>query len=28
MRDGAFLDETRLTGGSTGQLGALVGLED
>jgi ABC-type lipoprotein export system ATPase subunit len=28
MRDGAFVDETRLTGGSTGQLGALVGLED
>jgi ABC-type lipoprotein export system ATPase subunit len=28
MRDGAFVDETRLTGGSTGRLGALVGLED
>ena len=28
MRDGAFVDETRLTGGGTGQLGALVGLED
>ena len=28
MRDGAFADETRLTGGTTGQLGALVGLED
>jgi ABC-type lipoprotein export system ATPase subunit len=28
MRDGAFLDETRLTGGTTGRLGALVGLED
>jgi ABC-type lipoprotein export system ATPase subunit len=28
MRDGAFVDETRLTGGATGQLGALVGLED
>ena len=28
MRDGAFVDETRLTGGTTGQLGALVGLED
>ena len=28
MRDGAFLDETRLTGGTSGQLGALVGLED
>ena len=28
MRDGAFVDETRLTGGTTGTLGALVGLED
>ena len=28
MRDGAFVDETRLTGGTTWQLGALVGLED
>jgi putative ABC transport system ATP-binding protein len=28
MRDGAFVDETRLTGGTTGQLGGLVGLED
>jgi putative ABC transport system ATP-binding protein len=28
MRDGAFVDETRLTAGTTGQLGALVGLED
>jgi ABC-type lipoprotein export system ATPase subunit len=28
MRDGAFVDETRLTGGSTGRLGALAGLED
>jgi len=28
MRDGAFIDETRLTGGTTGQLGTLVGLED
>jgi putative ABC transport system ATP-binding protein len=28
MRDGAFVDETRLSGGATGQLGALVGLED
>jgi putative ABC transport system ATP-binding protein len=28
MRDGAFVDETWLTGGTTGQLGALVGLED
>jgi ABC-type lipoprotein export system ATPase subunit len=30
MRDGAFVDETRLTGGSTGRtggLGALVGLD-
>jgi putative ABC transport system ATP-binding protein len=27
MRDGAFVDETRLTGGTTGELGALVGLE-
>jgi ABC-type lipoprotein export system ATPase subunit len=27
MRDGAFVDETRLTGGTTGKLGALVGLE-
>jgi ABC-type lipoprotein export system ATPase subunit len=27
MRDGAFVDETRLTGGTTGHLGALVGLE-
>jgi putative ABC transport system ATP-binding protein len=27
MRDGTFVDETRLTGGTTGQLGALVGLE-
>ncbi|HEY8113400.1 MAG TPA: ABC transporter ATP-binding protein [Actinomycetes bacterium] len=27
MRDGAFVDETRLTGGTRGQLGALVGLE-
>jgi putative ABC transport system ATP-binding protein len=26
MRDGAFVDETRLTGGTTGQLGALAGL--
>jgi len=26
MRDGAFIDETRLTGG-TRQLGALAGLE-
>ncbi|GAA5011558.1 ABC transporter ATP-binding protein [Actinopolymorpha pittospori] len=28
MRDGAFVDETRLTGGTTGQLGTIVGLED
>jgi putative ABC transport system ATP-binding protein len=28
MRDGGFVDETRLTGGTTGQLAALVGLED
>jgi ABC-type lipoprotein export system ATPase subunit len=27
MRDGAFVDETRLIGGTTGQLGALAGLE-
>jgi len=27
MRDGAFVDETRLTGGSTGSLAALAGLE-
>jgi putative ABC transport system ATP-binding protein len=27
MRDGAFVDETRLTGGSTGNLGSLAGLE-
>jgi ABC-type lipoprotein export system ATPase subunit len=27
MRDGAFVDQTRLTGGTTGQLGALAGLE-
>jgi ABC-type lipoprotein export system ATPase subunit len=26
MRDGSFLDETRLTGGSTGDLGSLAGL--
>jgi ABC-type lipoprotein export system ATPase subunit len=26
MRDGAFVDDTRLTGGTTGQLGALAGL--
>jgi ABC-type lipoprotein export system ATPase subunit len=28
MRDGALVDETRLTGGTTGRLGALLGLED
>jgi ABC-type lipoprotein export system ATPase subunit len=28
MRDGAFVDETRLTGGTTGELGALIGLDD
>ena len=27
MRDGAFIDETRLTGGSSGQLGALLNLD-
>jgi putative ABC transport system ATP-binding protein len=27
MRDGAFVDETRLTGGTTGELGALAGLD-
>jgi putative ABC transport system ATP-binding protein len=27
MRDGAFIDETRLAGGTTGKLGALAGLE-
>lgn len=27
MRDGAFVDETRLTGGTTGKLGTLLGLE-
>ncbi len=27
MRDGAFVDETRLTGGTSGQLGALAGLD-
>jgi hypothetical protein len=26
MRDGAFVDETRLTGGSSGNLGTLAGL--
>jgi putative ABC transport system ATP-binding protein len=28
MRDGTFLDETRLTGESRGTLGSLVSLED
>jgi ABC-type lipoprotein export system ATPase subunit len=28
MRDGAFVDETRLTGGSSGSLGSLAGLGD
>jgi putative ABC transport system ATP-binding protein len=27
MRDGAFVDETQLSGGISGRLGALVGLE-
>ena len=27
MRDGAFVDETRLTGGTRGRLGALIGFE-
>jgi ABC-type lipoprotein export system ATPase subunit len=27
MRDGMFIDETRLTGGTAGNLGALAGLE-
>jgi ABC-type lipoprotein export system ATPase subunit len=27
MRDGAFVDETRSTGGTTGRLGSLLGLE-
>ena len=27
MRDGAFVEETRLTRGSGGRLGALAGLE-
>jgi putative ABC transport system ATP-binding protein len=27
MRDGAFIDETRLTGGTTGHLGTLAGIE-
>jgi putative ABC transport system ATP-binding protein len=28
MRDGAFVDDTRLTGGTSGQLGDLAGLGD
>lgn len=28
MRDGGLVDETRLTGGTTGNLGALIGLGD
>jgi putative ABC transport system ATP-binding protein len=28
MRDGSFVDETRLTGGSTGDLGSLAGLTE
>jgi putative ABC transport system ATP-binding protein len=28
MRDGMFVDETRLTGGTRGNLGALVGLPE
>jgi len=28
MRDGAFIDETRLTGGARGDLGALAGREE
>jgi putative ABC transport system ATP-binding protein len=27
MRDGAFIDETRLTGGTSGRLGALLNLD-
>ena len=27
MRDGSFVDETRLAGGSTGRLGSLLGLD-
>jgi putative ABC transport system ATP-binding protein len=27
MRDGVFIDDTRLTGGTTGSLGALAGLD-
>jgi ABC-type lipoprotein export system ATPase subunit len=28
MRDGVFIDETRLTGGTSGQLGDLLNLDD
>jgi putative ABC transport system ATP-binding protein len=28
MRDGAFIDETRLTGGTAGSLSRLAGLDD
>jgi putative ABC transport system ATP-binding protein len=28
MRDGAFVDDTRLAGGTTGSLSKLIGLED
>ncbi len=28
MRDGALVDETRLTGGITGRLGTLAGLQE
>jgi putative ABC transport system ATP-binding protein len=28
MRDGTFIDETRLTGGTRGDLGALGALAD
>jgi putative ABC transport system ATP-binding protein len=27
MRDGAFMDQTRLQGGTTGSLASLAGLE-
>ncbi len=28
MRDGAFIDETRLSGGTSGSLARLAGLDD
>ena len=28
MRDGAFVDDTWLTGGTRGRLSTLIGLED